>query len=346
MAVKPSKIGHIRNKKNKHGKYKHDLSAISNKNHKTWWHFWGSKRGKHLQSIVLVGDEYTVLSSSVKDIALILVHKKKIVQVESFPKDKNYEHAGGLGVLDVKNGKNGENRWMIVVPVFKGDQGAILRYFLSEGKGNKAQLTDRKEIIELPTKAYAAGIARNGNSVVMAVGIDKKGNKVQFWTCTNGKGWDKDWGVWDAIKAKKNGWIKKENGWIDENWARYPNSISLIEHDGQIYFVGLNGSMLGEGRKEWVDIYSVNQAKDADKKRLIKVGKAQVTRDAKERTDPSFRWGGSARMQKIQNRNAQKQDEVLEVLAVEYGVHNNCSIKYNKFCFKIDPNENNQLVPC
>lgn len=294
------------------------------------WDWIKNKFTRHIQGIAQAGNEYIVLSSTIKQKDLILYYdeKKKVVQIERLP--KGYEHAGGLGVLNIKSGKNGENEWMIAVPVYKvgrgqDDKGAILRYFLSDEKGDKARLTDCEEIISLPTKAYAAGIARNGNSVVIAVIIDDKGNKVQLWKCnkSNGQGTYSELSVWDAEQAEHEGWINKKNGWIDENWARYPNSISLIEHGGQIYFVGLNGPPNGDG-DNWVDIYSVDLFKNNQNNRqLIKVGKAKTHLSPVR--SPSFRWGGSAGIHK----------GILEVLAVGFEIKKNNSFRYKRFCFNI-----------
>lgn len=334
MAIDPSESGRI---------FNFDLSDISIYSGTIKTEVKKINDETHLQGIAQAG-QYTVLSSSGKKMALILAHKKKIVQVESLPND--YEHAGGIAVLEPKNGENGKNRWMIVVPVYKGDKGAILRYFLSEEQGNQARLQGPKKIKLLSKKAYAAGIARNGNSVVIAVVVDSDGNKVQFFKCddSDGQGNYKPLNNWDAEQAETNGWIDEKNGWIDDNWARYPNSISLIGLEEQIYFLGLNGPSLGMG-EDWVDLYSVNLCRDTDNKQLIKVGKAQVECDDADINapwplakiiGPSFRWGGSAR-----NNN-----RIVEVLAVGCYVHNNLSIEYNKFCFTIDTNKNNQLSPC
>lgn len=109
MAIKiyPTETSCIENKK-------FDLSNLKKP---PWWEFW--KWDKHLQGIAQAGP-YTVLSSSVATNELILAYnfgnEKKVVQVKSLP--DQYEHAGGIDVLDVQNGENGENGWMIVVPVY------------------------------------------------------------------------------------------------------------------------------------------------------------------------------------------------------------------------------------
>lgn len=311
LSIKPSEIGCIHN-----DDQKFDLSDIKAV-------LWNRMFKNHIQGIAQLGGEYTVLSSSVNDKALLLAYQKKIMQVKCLPKE--YDHAGGLDALEVKNGENG---WMIAVPVYKvgqdGDKGAILRYFLPDGKGDKARLTDCKEIISLPIKAYAAGIARNGNGVVIAVVIEDEGGKVQFWTCENlnGQGKYNKLSEWDKRQVPKN---EREDWEPDKKWGGYRNSISLInhgKHGKKICFVGLNGQTWGMFGKDWVDIYSVDLYEHAVNKQLIKKDKKHVKCDGVGAFDgPSFCWGGSAR---IDNKK-------VEILAVGCSVHDNRLIKYNKF---------------
>ena len=326
LSIKPSETGCIYNDKNKF-----DLSDIKAV-------LWNRKFKNHLQGIAQLGSKYTVLSSSVNDKALILAYdsgnEKKVVQVKRLP--DQYDHAGGLGVLDVKNGEDG---WMIAVPVHKvdrgqGDKGAILRYFLPKGEGDEVGLPDPKKIISLPTKAYAAGIVRTqDNGVVIAVVVDSDGNRVQFWKCkdSEGQGSYKKLAVWDESEVSKK--KRKKLRWIDEKWGGYPNSISLIEHGGQIYFVGmhLDGVLkdIGIG-KDWVDIYEVNLDNSVQLKKKVKKQVKCTPITGGEIDGPSFRWGGNARMQ----------NEKLEVLAVGCNVHHNRLIEYNKF--EIDMNSINQ----
>ena len=280
--------------------------------------------GGHLQGIAQLGNRYTVLSSTIK---LLLAYKfgnkQKVVQVKSLL--DQYEHVGGIDTLELNN------KWMIVVPVWKGDKGAILRYYLPKGEGDQAQLQDCKKIISLPTRAYAAGIVRmQNNGVVIAVVVDSDGNRVQFWKCkdSEGQGSYNKLDVWDESEVSKK--KRKKLRWIDEKWGGYPDSISLIKHGGQIYFVGmhLDGVFkdIGIG-EDWIDIYSVDLSPSTDNtKRLIKKFKKHVVCEAQSGVvdDPSFRWGGSAR---IHNKK-------IEVLAVGYRAHDNRLIEYNKF--KID----------
>lgn len=323
MALVQGRLSHIFNEDNENI----DFSDI-NWSPKNLWK-------NHFQGIAQAGNEYIILSSSVNDKALLLAYNKKIVQVKCLPKE--YDHAGGLDVLDVKNGENGENGWMIAVPVYKvdqDDQGAILRYFLPDGKGTAARLTDRQEIISLPTKAYTAGIGRmNDDSVVIAVVIDKDGKQVQFLKCNapDGQGTYNKLGVWNACKVNKK--KRKKLGWIDKYWGGYPNSISLIDYGGQIYFVGMHVTgqtgapvlshiwqfLLG---RSWVDIYSVILTNEIPRW-LIKKFKQRVRRYSP--IGPSFRYGGNVRI--LSNGK-------VEVLAVGPKVHNNCRIDYYEY--KID----------
>lgn len=314
MAIDPNETGYILNQDKKF-----DLSGISS-----------VYKESHIQGIAQLGKKYIVLSTSKKKKELILAYdsgKKKILQVKDLPNE--YEHAGGLGVLDVGN------KWMIVVPVYKvdqdhGDKGAILRYFLSKKGQEQAKLKCCGKVIDLSSKAYAAGIARNGNSVVIAVVVDGDGNKVQFWTCDdpNGLGNYNPLGdVWNARKVDDK--KRQKLGWKpDKKWGKYPNSISLIEHGEQIYFVGMHNGKWGIG-KDWVDIYLVNQK--AGNSWLIKVDNAHVKCNGAVIDGPSFRWGGNARIQ----------NGILEVLAVEryFSISPlGCNqIMYNKFCFNIIP---------
>ena len=320
LSIKPEEIVCIKNNKNL------DLSGI------------GIGK-KHIQGIAQLGNKYTVLSTSVDNKELLLAYQNGIEQVKSLP--DQYKHAGGLGILDVKNDENGKNGWIIVVPVYKvnqdqGDKGAILRYFFPKGEGDEVELPDPKKIISLPTKAYAAGIVRTqDNGVVIAVVVDSDGNRVQFWKCedSEGQGSYKKLAVWDESEVSKK--KRKKLRWIDEKWGGYPNSISLIEHGGQIYFVGmhLDGVLkdIGIG-KDWVDIYEVNLDNSVQLKKKVKKQVKCTPITGGEIDGPSFRWGGNARMQ----------NQILEVLAVGYSVHGNDSIEYNKFCF----NMNSHLTPC
>lgn len=365
MAIKPNKTGYIVKNNN-------DLSeiSISNKMNKEKL----KKKLKnmihnkyHIQGIAQAGD-YTVLSSSVATKELILAKKNNIVQVESLP--NGYVHAGGIGVFEVTNG---QNKWMIAVPVWiknsKNDhRGAILRYYIHES-GNGAKLRhDDNGIINLEPKAYAAGIARTqNNGVMIAVMIDGDGNKVQFWKCndSNGQGKYNSRGDWSVKPKNKKIWTRQKDRWIDPNWGGYPNSISLIEHNGQIYFVGMhNTNKLTATGKDWVDIYKV-RLNGNNTPQLTKVGKAHVkcskaenifdniaenifdniadniidnivdyiveTRDGqgmlRRILGSSFRWGGSAWM--IQNGK-------IEVLAVGCCFIND-KVLYDKFCFNIIP---------
>lgn len=341
MAIEPSERGSILNDNYDD---KHDLSSLSI-----------DGLINHIQGIVQAGDKYTVLSSSAKGKELILAYnsEKKIVQVKSLP--ENYEHAGGIDALEVTGG------WMIAVPVWSKDdvtdhKGAIIFYFLSQAQEERNQPElEYKGLQQIKNaKAYAVGIAPMGNNgVVMAVMIDKEGNKVLFSTCTvsNGLGGYSELGkVWKAKNANRDNWEP------DKNWGSYPNSISLIEHDGQIYFVGMHNTNSQGMGKDWIDLYRVNLDEKADdNERLIKVDNAHVRCDdaeikidinllpvvseekmAKSFLGPSFRWGGSAKMQ----------NGILEVIAVERNFFN-YQAKYNKFCFKIDPNQTDlQLIQC
>ena len=205
--------------------------------------------------------------------------------------------------------------------------------------------------------------------MVIAVVIDSQGNRVLFAVCSKSNGLDtyQKLAVWDARKVNRKNW-KPDRDWGSYRYgdkpprAGYPNSISLIKHNNQIYFVGMHNTDDRGIGKDWVDLYRVNLDKDADdNKRLIKVGHEHVECDgadieidflpsnldekfAKSFFGPSFRWGGNARMRKIRNGNAQ--DKILEVLAVERNFFNN-QAKYNKFCFKIDEkNKNDKLTQC
>lgn len=314
FSIEPSETGSIKNKK-------FDLSEIR---------AFLLNRGfrNHLQGIAQAGNEHLVLSSSVNDKALLLAHNGKIVQVKCLPKE--YDHAGGLGVLEIEGG------WMIAVPVFRinqkrGIKGAILRYFLPEGNGVRAQIQGPPtEIISLPTKAYAAGIVRNGNSVVIAVVIDGDGNKIQFWACANPDGNCKyrNWCTWDKGQVPKN---KRRDWRPNKKWGGYENSISLISCDDKTFLVGLNGQRWGIFGSDSVEIYRLNVDKDAGNKRLTKksvehvrcIGKVSGIFD-----NPSFCWGGGG--------SAQIQDCKLVVLAVGPSVHYNRLVEYSKF--KIDLN--------
>ena len=346
MAIEPSERGSILND-NYDDKY--DLSGLSI-----------DGLINHIQGVAQLGDKYTVLSSSAKGKELILAYNsenKKIVQVKSLP--ENYEHAGGIDALEVKDG------WMIAVPVWstdslQGHKSAIIFYFLPQAQGERNQPELEYKGLQKITneKAYAVGIApMENNGVVMAVVIDDKGNKVLFATCTvpNGLGGYSELGkVWDEKNANKNGWKP------DENWGGYPNSISLINHDEQIYFVGMHNTNNRGTGKDWVDLYRVNLKKNTDdNERLVKVGNAHVKCDlaeieididflpivseekmAKSFFGPSFRWGGNAR---IQSDTTNTTNGILEVLALERNFFNN-KAKYNKFCLKINPSEtDNQL---
>lgn len=288
MAIKidPTETGYIENKK-------FDLSDLK----KTWkvWNW-----GKHLQSIAQAGP-YTVLSSSVNEKALLLATKKEIVCIERLR--EGYEHAGGIDVLEVKY-----QGWWIVVPVWSKDsqnKSAILHYFLY--KNNKLRLLRITELTGV--KAYAAGIARNGNNVVIAVMIDGAGNKVLFLKCDdyNGQGKYKLDNIWNAK---------------DPDWGGYPNNISLINHNGKIYFVGLDGQTMGKFGQDLIDIYSVNLNTGDHRKRLKKEQQFHAICSGA----PSFRWGG----------NAQIENGKVEILAVECNVQKNKDqtnsyVRYDKF---------------
>lgn len=269
----------------------------------------------HIQGIAQAGDEYTILSTNKEEKELILAHgsgnQKKVVLVQGL--NKGYEHAGGIGVLEVKNG------WRIVVPVWSKDsdkRSAIIHYIFSEQNGDP-KLTCCHITKLKGKKAYAAGIARtlDKKSVVIAVVVENDGKKVQFLKCDdpNGKG---------AYKKCGKVWKKKNadtDGWIDPNWGKHRNSISLIKYGGQIYFVGMhNTGKFAEG-DDRVDIYKVNLK---NKNWLTKTQKFHAICNE----PPSFCWGGSAR---IHNGK-------VEILVVEKNVQENAFVKYDKFYLDID----------
>ena len=353
MAIEPSEIGSILNDNYDD---KRDLSGLSI-----------DGLINHIQGIVQAGDKHTVLSSSAKGKELILAdnsnNSKRIVQVKSLSDDcecQNYDHAGGIAALEV------EDKWMIAVPVWskfndsqEDHKSAIIFYSLQEAQENGGQI-ELKYKDKFPiknAKAYAVGIALKENKdVVMAVTIDNKGNNILFATSpvpdqNDQLNFSKLGECWDAKNADKTEWKPKKK------WRGYPNSISLINHNGQIYFVGMHNKKDGMG-EDWVDIYRTNlEKKIIPEKWLVKVGNAHVKCDgaeieidldlpfnigkkiAKSFFGPSFRWGGSAW---IKNNNDMK---ILEVLAVERNFYNN-KVKYNKFWFKIDDSstKNNQLI--
>ena len=291
----------------------------------------GRKSGEHIQGIAQLGNEYTVLSASYDNHELIVAlgagNRKKVVHDQALP--KGYEHAGGIDVLKVKH-----QGWWIVVPVYSEDpedKGAILHYFFS--KKNGVHKLELRHITELDgAKAYAVGTVRTSdNRVVIAVVVDPDGNKVRFWEYddSNGIGKSKERGLWKENQANKCKW--KDENWGNSGvlWDRgYPNSISLIEHGGQIYFVGmhnndLSGSSNGD---DWIDIYSVNFSQPVEKW-LIKTQNFHAICTE----PPSFRWGGNAR---IKNNK-------VEILAVEKDVQENALqgnvyIRYDKFYLDID----------
>lgn len=302
---------------------------------------WYISSEKHIQGITQMG-KYTVLSSSDDDRALILAcgagNRKKVVFTQALP--KGYKHAGGIDTINAYDALESTWRWRIVVPVLSEDEdnSAILHYFLFQKNGvHKLEL---RRITELNgAKAYAVGIAKNGNSVVMAVVIDEDGKKVQFLTC-DGPNRDGNYQLlgdaWDAKKVSEK--EREQKQWKpDPNWGHYSNGISLINHGKQIYFVGLNGPTkkiagvdIGAGQgQDWVDIYNVDLETKDIKNRLIKKQNFHAICNA-----PSFRWGGNARVQ----------NGMVEILAVERNVHKNdfqrnFYVKYDKFCLDIDPRE-------
>ena len=231
----------------------------------------------HIQGIVQM-DEYIVLSTSANDKALILIHKDKIVDVKDLP--QGYEHAGGLDALCFENSENNENEkvWMTVVPVYKGDQGAILRYVLSKNE-NSMKLEYYGEI-KLNTKAYAAGIAQKGDSVVIAVVIHKEGTDVRFFMCSNNEIQIKNKPfqmLFDRADTKQ---------WEPDNG--YPNSISLINHpNGAIYFVGMYVVGVWGIGEDRVDIYELVEENNSHK--IRRIGNAHVKCDD-EKIDLSLPW--------------------------------------------------------
>ena len=324
MAVKPSDRGPIlKIKPEKHDLYEIAIDGLM----------------YHIQGIVQM-DEYIVLSTSANDKALILIHKDKIVDVKDLP--QGYEHAGGLDALCFENSENNENEkvWMIVVPVYKGDQGAILRYVLSENE-NSMELKYYGKV-ELNTKAYAVGIAQKGDRVVIAAVIHNEGKDVRFFMCCNNEIQEKN----KKFKVSFSSTDTKER-WTPDNG--YPNSISLISHpDGAIYFVGMYvvGEWgIGEDR---VDIYELVEENNSHK--IRRIGNAHVKCDdekidlplpwwlptslPKSSLGPSFRWGGHTRID----------GEILQVLAVGRNIVNN-EVLYNKFYFTIDKNEDKSTNP-
>lgn len=290
------------------------------------WYLIGGK--KHIQGIAQLGDQYIVLSSSVNQVALILAYgdenEKKVVSCKALPNSPNtYSHAGGIAALEVTDG------YMILVPVYMDDnsnyQGSILHYFLPQGNG--VQNLEYKDFLPITERVYAVGVAkRDDDSVVIAVGIDNKGNKVKFFKSNaqcfaNAQNWQgvyQELGIWEP----------------DDIWGGYPNSISLGSYDQDIYFFGMwNSGYAFKWRTGWgkdlVDIYSAN-LRDPNRPQLCNIKNFHAICSKA----PSFRWGGNAR---IHNGR-------IEVLAVEKHVHRNSYVRYDKFCIEIN-NENEEGQP-
>ncbi len=270
----------------------------------------------HLQGIAHVG-EYTVLSSSIKGAALIVAHgthsnKKIVYREKALP--NGYKHPGGIGVLPPQSGQNSE--WMIFVPVFGEDGGAIIPYRLNYPKnGKKVSLKCEDSFITRLSRnamAYAVGIARMEKHVIMAVVIDNNGNQVLFLECNNptGLGTYQPLGnVWDVVEADKGQWQP------DKKWGGYPDSISLIYHDGWLYFVGMHGKVL---LGNWIDIYDVNLDNYVSERLIKKCNARAICQKG-----ASFRWGGSARIIPGNNK--------IEILAVESDFKKNGVVRYNTF---------------
>ena len=275
--------------------------------------------GGHIQGIAQAG-KYTVLSS---DKALFLAHGasgypknlQKIVSVQTLP--NKYEHAGGIDVLQ------NNNQWWIVVPVWSKEsheKSAILHYLLSLRNGNRVSLKKKGVLSINGARAYAVGIAQTSEEIVMAVVIDNEGNKVLFLKNEPNLG---DNGFYDKYQQLGDIWDARNTvgaryEWKpDKNWGSYPNSISLIVYQEQIYFVGMHNTLSGKGH-DWVDIYSVNRNKDAGDVQLIKKQNAHAIC----KHGPSFRWGGNAQI--LRNKK-------IEILAVERNVQKDCLARYNKF---------------
>ena len=238
----------------------------------------------HLQGIAHAG-EYTVLSSSIKDAALIVApgtHSKKKIMYKEKNLPNGYKHPGGIGVLPPQSGENSE--WMIFVPVFGEGGGAIIPYrlnYLKNGKKVSLKCEDSFIIcLSINAMAYAVGIARMEKQVIMAVVIDNNGNQVLFleYNTPTGLGRYKPLnGTWNADAADKDKWQP------DKTWGGYPNSISLIYHDRQLYFVGMHQNTTLD---DWIDIYDVNLDNHVSKRLIKKCNARAICQKG-----ASFRWG-------------------------------------------------------
>lgn len=245
---------------------------------------------------------------------MVPIQKKKKIVYREKNLPNGYKHPGGIGVLPLQSSQNSE--WMIFVPVFGEYGGAIIPYRLKYPKnGEKVSLKCEDSFITcLPdnSMAYAVGIARMEKQVVMAVVIDNNGNQVLFLKCNmlTGLGTYKPLGnAWNMDEANKEKWQP------DKKWGGYPDSISLIYHGGQLYFVGMHGKFLFGN---WIDIYDVNLDNHVPKRLIKKCNARAICKKG-----ASFRWGGSARILPEKNE--------MEILAVESDFKKNSVVRYNTF---------------
>ncbi len=196
----------------------------------------------HIQGIARTGP-YIILSSSFYPHEIIVVDSsnENPEYKKSYSLPDCYEHAGGIDVLETAE----EDTWCIAVPVWKktGSGGAVLLYSLKCGCEGQPCLTHRASI-RIDEKAYAAGIDKIGERIVLAVVCDADGKKVRFFksnTTDPFGGYTQLGNVWCESRANKDNWYP------DQEWAGYPNNVSLVSYQNCLYLIGLKG--IGKWRR-------------------------------------------------------------------------------------------------
>ena len=249
---------------------------------------------RHIQGIAKVGSGIILTSTMHNhDIMIASIHSLgntyEYKVSENLP--PNYEHAGGIDVLELS-----DNEWIVAVPVWHNsqDSGAVIFYELSYDRQRspayRLSLIDNSTLI-LSHRTYAAGISQvdlgQGPVTVLVVVCDSKGEKLKFFKSSNYS---------NLSFTKICSFSPKQ---VAKGWSCYPNNCSLISYDNCLHLVGLRGECTLFGlkcNKNLADFYQlIVSNNNVDIKNNEKYNRFEF----KVEDHVSFRWGGRVKSKKF-----------------------------------------------